>query len=255
MTGGAGEDMAWGIEQACMNAWPSPRQVLLDRWLVRLSGGSTRRTNSVNPLRGFPSYDVAPVIEDCARLYAGAGRRLVFRVPDLAPGMAESLERLGYAPRAETRTLVVDLGGFEARPDPGVDLTPEPGRDWLTARARWNGADAEADAVYRTMTGLIALPKVFAALRIDGAIASLAYGALDRGLLVVESVATAEALRSRGYGKRTVARLMSWAKAGGATRACLQVVADNHPAGALYAALGFDTELYRYHYRVDGRVG
>ena len=31
---------------------------------------------------------------------------------------------------------------------------------------------------------------------------------------------------------------------------CLQVVADNTPAVALYESMGFDREVYRYHYRV-----
>ena len=34
-----------------------------------------------------------------------------------------------------------------------------------------------------------------------------------------------------------------------ATGACLQVLADNLPALALYRRFGFTTELSRYHYR------
>ena len=183
------------------------------------------------------------------------GRRLIFRVPAIAPGMAESLARLGYAPQAETLTLVADLAAVEASRDPDVVLTSEPGPDWLDTRANWAGATAEADAAYRTMAGLIALPKAFAAVRADGVIASLARGTVDRGFLVVDSVATMETMRGRCLARRTVGRLMGWAKASGATGACVQVVADNHPARALYASLGFDRELYRYHYCVDESIG
>ena len=42
---------------------------------------------------------------------------------------------------------------------------------------------------------------------------------------------------------------MAWGRARGAAQACLQVVDDNRPARALYAGLGFDRELARYHYR------
>ncbi|WP_246757367.1 hypothetical protein [Methylobacterium sp. OT2] len=41
----------------------------------------------------------------------------------------------------------------------------------------------------------------------------------------------------------------------GARAACLQVVAANTPARALYRALGFERELYRYHYRVGPEPG
>ena len=34
----------------------------------------------------------------------------------------------------------------------------------------------------------------------------------------------------------------------GIAQAALQVVADNHPAHAVYSQLGFNRELYRYHY-------
>ncbi len=249
-----GDDLSWRVEQACLNAYPSPRQVLLDGWLLRLSGGPIRRTKSVNPLRGARA-DLAAVAEDCARVYAAAGLPLLFRVPAIADGMGAALDRLGFAARGETCTLLADLASAEAAPDPAVELRPDPDEGWLAARAAVAGDDAAADAIYRRMVGVIALPKAFAALRVDGTVAALAYGALDRGLLVIESVATAERFRQRGFGTRTVGRLMGWARAQGARGACLQVTADNRPARALYAGLGFGRELYRYHYRGTGAAG
>lgn len=243
----AAEDLAWTVEQACANAWPSPRQVLLGPWLLRLSGGPTRRTNSVNPLRGAPAYDVGPTLEACTAVYAAAGRPLIFRVPSIAPGMAASLDRIGYAPVDETCTLFAELGPVDARTC-DVELADEPDEAWLACHARLGGTDAAGDEVYRRMTGLIALPKAFAALRVDGTVASMAYGVVDRGLLVINSVATAPDMRGRGNAKRVVGQLMSWAQARGAAGACLQVVAANRPARALYASLGFGAELYRYHY-------
>lgn len=56
----------------------------------------------------------------------------------------------------------------------------------------------------------ILLPRAYAARHLDGRIVAIAYGALDRDLLVV---------------------------------------ADKAPARALYRALGFGRELYRYPYR------
>ena len=50
----------------------------------------------------------------------------------------------------------------------------------------------------------------------------------------------------------TVIALVSWAAERGATRAYLEVTADNEPAVALYASLGF-TEHYRYAYRTPHR--
>ncbi len=241
------EDLLWTVEQACANAWPSPRQILLDCWLLRLSGGPTRRTNSVNPLRA-PRHDLTSMIDRCAEVYAAAGQPLIVRAPSIAVGLADSLDRIGFVPRLETRTLLADLSSLGPVPEGQVELTDRAGDDWIAFRAHHARVGASGDAVYRAMLECIALPRCFAALRVDGEIVSAAYGVLDRGLLVVESVRTADGAQGRGYAKRVVGRLMRWAAMRGADKACLQVQADNGPARALYASLGFGTDLYGYHY-------
>ncbi len=233
-----------------MNAWPSPRQVLLDGWLLRLAGGPTRRTNSINPLRSL-RYDPGEVMGDCARVYATAGQPLLFRVPTMATGMGQALESLAFfAVEGETITLFdEDVGSATMGFDASVEVSERPTEDWHEFRSALNGSNIAADRIFREMTGCIALPKAFSAVRHEGAVASIAYGAIDRRLLVIESVATAEALRQRGFARRTIAGLMRWAAAQGAEAACLQVVAANTSARILYDKLGFKTELYRYHYR------
>ena len=78
----ANDDIAWRVEEACQNAWPSPRQVLLCGWLLRASGGATRRTNSVNPLRGGPR-DPGGIIATAEGIYRGLGQPSRFRVPSI----------------------------------------------------------------------------------------------------------------------------------------------------------------------------
>ena len=240
-------DIAWTAEVACLNAWPSPRQVLLGDHLLRASGGPTKRTNSVSPLR--PSTrDPLPVIETAEALYAGIGRPALFRVSNLAPGMADPLQRRGYTAFGASLTLWADLAGFADSTDAGVRFFDDPDTAWLTARSALNRADAETDRVYRTMADCIALPKTFAAVIVEGAIGSMAYSAVDGGLAVIESVGTLAPMRGRGLGRRVVAALMGWGRARGATGVCLQVRADNAAAVALYRSLGFTTELSRYVY-------
>jgi ribosomal protein S18 acetylase RimI-like enzyme len=97
----------------------------------------------------------------------------------------------------------------------------------------------------------VALPVAFAAARNgEGQIVSVAYGAVHDRLVSLQWVATDPALRRKGFSRATLSSLLCWAKAKGATGACLQVVAANTPAVNLYEAMGFNQELYRYHYRV-----
>ncbi|GEO98080.1 hypothetical protein GCM10007887_17350 [Methylobacterium haplocladii] len=187
-------------------------------------------------------------IERCETLYAGIGRPAMFRVPSLVPTMAEALERRGYAAFGQSLTLMADLTGPAGGPDPAVVFLDDPNQAWLAARSALTRADAETDRVYRTMTGCIVLPKTFAAVIVDGAVAAMAYGAIDGRLAVIESVGTLAPMRGRGLGRRVVGALMGWARIQGAFGVCLQVQADNTGAVMLYRALGFTRELSRYVY-------
>lgn len=243
--------LAWTVEEACLNAWPSPRQVLIGGYLLRASGGTARRANSVNPLRGART-DPEAVIAAGEATYAALGRSALFRVPEIAPDLDAPLARRGYAAFGRSLTLFADRPGQAGGTDPAVLLTPSPDAEWLGARAALNRADAAASGVYEEMIGTILLPKAFAAIRLDGAVAAMAYGVLDRSLVVIESVGTLEAMRGQGLARRVVAALMRWGFAHGARAACLQVVADNDAARRLYAGLGFDRQLFVYHYRRRG---
>ena len=236
-----------------MNAWPSARQLVVDGYLLRAAGGPSRRVNSVNPLRGSGAPD--PAVAACEAVYAGLGRRAIFRVPGLAPQMDPVLDRRGYGVEAESCTLFRDLAGIAPDPDAGVALTDGPTEAWLAARDAVSGADPGAARAFRDAVALLALPRAFAVVSVAGGIGAIAFGVLDRSLVVLESVATPEALRGRGHARRAVSALMRWGRNRGAAGACLQVQADNASGRALYAGLGFALELYRYHYRVRSGQG
>jgi ribosomal protein S18 acetylase RimI-like enzyme len=71
---------------------------------------------------------------------------------------------------------------------------------------------------------------------------------VENGLAGIYDVVVARDLRGRGLGRWLTAQLLQSARASGATVAYLQVDADNAPARALYARLGF-VDRYAYWYR------
>ncbi len=241
-------DLAWRVEQACINAWPAPRQLVQGDWLVRISGGPTRRTNSVNPLRA-ERHDPRQIVQVAQALYGAKGQDTLFRLPSFVRGADGVLEEMGYAFEGETCTLFADLSRVEPAWDGGVELTTKPTGEWLKAKARMSPLQENEHWIYEAMLGAIVAPRAFAATRVGGDIAAVAYGVVIDGLLVVESVVTDAAHRQRGLGRRTVGKLIDWACGQAAVGAALQVVADNAPAHMLYRSLGFGRELYRYHYR------
>jgi len=246
-------DLAWQVEEACLNAWPSPRQILLDGYLLRAAGGVSKRQNSVNPMRrsGAPE----PAITAACAFYARLGQRPIFRIPAIAAQMEPLLARADYTVVDETCTLFRPLDDLTTEPDPSVRVSGAPGAEWLALRDAINRADAAAGQIFRDTVAALMLPRAFAAAEAENGLGAIAFGVLDRGLLVIESVATPEPLRGRGHARRAVGALLRWSRGQGARAACLQVVAANRPARALYSGLGFERELYRYHYRVGPEPG
>ena len=241
----ADDELGWRVEEACLNAWPSPRHVLLDGYLLRAAGGASKRINSVNPLRGAGEPEAA--IAACESVYDGLGRRAIFRIPDIAAGMRPGLERRGYRAIGETRTLFRPLGAGDETIPPGIRIEPTPWPEWLAVRDAVSGHDPEVARTFRIVTDAIVLPRAYLATPGPGAIA---FGVRVGDLLVIESVAVPTDLRNRGLGGAVVAALMAWGASHGARGVCLQVEVGNTPAEVLYRRLGFTRELYRYHYRV-----
>jgi ribosomal protein S18 acetylase RimI-like enzyme len=242
------DELNWRVEEACLNAWPSPRQVVHGDWLIRISGGPTRRTNSVKPLRA-PRHDPREVLETARALFGAQGQDTVFRMPSMVAGADRFLEEAGFSFEGETCTLFADLEILDPAWDHGVELTTKPTGDWLRAKARLTPLQENEHWIYEAMLGAIVAPRAFASSQIEGQTASVAYGVVHDGVLVIESVATDERFRQQGLARRTVGKLMAWARGQAAVGAALQVVADNGPAMRLYRSLGFGRELYRYHYR------
>lgn len=242
--------LAWRVEEACQSAWPALRQLRLDGWVLRFAGGVlSRRVNSANPLGGDTAIRDS-LIGCCEALYRRQGQPAIFRLPSLiAPDIDRRLADRGYTSEGETSVLYAESGAVAATPDPAVRLAQRPSRQWFAAMTALQRHTPEQALAYRRIVRSVMVPAAFAALAIDGEVVALAYGTLLDRLFCYESVVTASHRQGRGYAGRVVRSLAAWAKARGAAGVCLEVVADNRPALALYRRVGIAAELYRYRYR------
>lgn len=243
-----GDELDWRVERACREAWPAASEQVVDGWLLRRSGGRIQRANSVNPLPGVRAEPQA-ALAAAEAFYAGHGQPSLFRVPGIADDMEAVLDRHGYGSEDRTIHLFADSEVLKGEMDPQVAVMPAPSRAWLGARVRMSGYDEAERRIFLDMIQRIVGDRAFVALEREGTVVAIAYGVIRDGLLVLEAVETDGNFRQQGLGRRTVGSLIGWALWAGAEAACLQVVADNTPARALYASLGFRRELYGYHYR------
>jgi GNAT superfamily N-acetyltransferase len=245
-------ELAWRVEETCLNAWPALREVLLDGWLLRFSNGLTRRANSANPLRPVAQAD----IRGCEALYRRLRLPTIFRVLTVIdPAVDERLASAGYTREGESCVLYGAIDEIERTRDLDVELLSGATPQWFAAMAALQQHTQEQAATYRGIVGQVAIPTAFAALSAQGEVVALAYGAIHGGLLCYESVVTDDRRRRQGHGRHIITALAAWAKAEGARGACLEVEAGNMPARALYNAIGLKQELYRYHYRREPHRG
>ncbi len=216
-------------------------------WRIKIGGGVSRRSNSANPATPGAALDDSQ-LEAVVAAYAEVGLPAYVRLPSLLHHNVDGfLAERGFAREGSTLTLTASLDGADAVSD--VELTAEPTPQWLQASNAINQRPPAEARAFEAILGRLQASAAFAAVRREDRLVAVSYGVRHGRWLCLEAVAADPAWRGRGLAGKTVAALMAWGAGQGAFQAALQVSEDNAPARALYARLGFDRELYRYHYR------
>ena len=237
------------LEERAFNAWPAQQNVFYRGWLFRMSGGYTKRANSVNAL--VPGAPFDGVHEAAATLYARHGLPTVFRLSPLAPPEADKeLADAGYQHFDPSVVLHRPLTGL-AKPDGSTTVLPSASDAWLDGFAAANGVAMHHRGLHRNVVQAIAHPTAFAVQHAQGQAVGFGLAVLERGAVGLYDLAVAPQHRGLGRGQALVEALLHWAAEAGATSAYLQVRAQNTPALRLYEGMGFRA-AYGYHYRVPG---
>jgi N-acetylglutamate synthase len=236
------------FEERAFNAWPARQTLLCNGWLLRLSGGFTKRANSVNAAE--PGALFGGIRAAAEAFYGRHGLPAVFRLSPLAPPEADQeLAAAGYEFFDPTQVACASLEG--AQPSPLVDIGSLPSSDWLDGFARAHAVDPRQREVHDAMVRALALPSAFATLRERGTAVGFGLAVLERGAVGCFDIVVDPARRRRGHARTLTRALLQWGREEGAQVAYLQVREQNEAARRLYAGLGFE-DFYRYHYRVPG---
>ncbi len=239
-------DAVRAIERAAARAWPAGRIVEVDGWQVRLSGGGSRRANSVLPL-DFGGSDLDRAIDVVEAHYRAQGTRSYFQVSSIsAPDTLDSqLERRGYAFEEPCLLLAKSLSPRPMPPE--VTVTDAISAAWLSVYGET--IDAARRATAPAILAAVPGRRAFLLAQRDGVPLSTALAVVSPdGIGLVECVATRSAARRAGGAQIVMDALESWSATEGAHTVALQVIASNTPARRLYEARGF-VEVGRYHYR------
>jgi N-acetylglutamate synthase len=235
------------IEEAALNAWPAPRQMLLDGWLLRFTGGHSKRVNSVTPL--YPgTLTNAEKIATCESIYASQGQPCLFRICETQANadLVQALQKAGYAPFDPTCVLGRPLS-IGATYHSDMTILEMPNDEWFRMRAQVTKVTAADQRAHESIINSIVPEKILVGLLVNGQPVACGMGVVEGELLGFFSIYTASRWRRKGFAGMVMSAISDWGMARAATYGYLQVEGDNHPALALYEKLGFET-CYRYIY-------
>ena len=220
------------LEHAAALAWPGVEHEWLGGWLLRFGHGSTRRANSAVPLDVPTGGGVSALID----WYATRGPAPLVAAPDrllrVPPGVPTDAENL------------VMTGDVTTQRRSAVSIAGRPDDEWLRLYRR----EVPVDVLTAVIDGEVAFATAAGAAVGRAAVTSAPDGTCWVGLSAVH---VAEGARRRGLARGLCEALLAWAAERGATRAYVQVLADNTAATRLYESMGFSVH-HRSRY-VDAR--
>jgi GNAT superfamily N-acetyltransferase len=221
------------LEHAAALAWPGVEHEWCDGWLLRFGHGVTRRANSAVPLLVSAGGALTALIDwyaarGVAPLMAAPDR--LFRVPPDVPIDAETVIMTGD---------VADHDSGDA-----VAIASAPDDEWLRVYER----DVPVDVLTAVVDGEVAFAATAGAAVGRAAVTTAPDGTRWVGLSAVHVLKDS---RRRGLARDLCSALLSWGGGQGATRAYVQVLADNSAAMTMYESMGFAVH-HRSRY-VDAR--
>ena len=235
------------LEEMNFNAWPALKTVHYDGWLLRCTGGASRRPNSVNCIA--PStIALGEKIDTATAFYARWQQRLVFRLTPLADdGLDRILDQRGHAIEEPT---FVQVSNIDPKPVPAdVQVFTAVSDAWIAAALEIRGLTQDEAAIFAMQHRTVGVDSAWVLIKVNERPAAVGVAALERWWAGLHGIYVAKGVRRRGLARKVSEALLGFGYAHGARRAWLQVAGANAPALALYHSLGF-RNAYSYHHRV-----
>jgi len=223
------------LDQICNATWPAVESLEVDGWLFRASSGVTNRANSVLPLlsalESRTNTDFINKLASAREFYVARNLPTIFQIA--LPVWQELAAQLISAGAVETirgNTMVADLNNLPVNLPTGFEIQES---DHVTQE--WLAVNPTAG-----------LEKIIAGCKAT-------YLSISQGKKIVATVRTAittdwssltrvyvdNKYRGLGLGKAIVSAAIIESVKAGATKAVLQVEANNSIAIGIYESLGF----------------
>ncbi len=239
------------IEYAGFRSWPAIEETVNGGVVLRYSQGHTKRANSATViLQQKGNY--AALVSRCESYFEEKGLPCIFRLPSFCNNqkLDRYLERSNYKSMDRSLILSRSLTGTSFEP---ANLVVKDCHEWMAAYCRINGTDINQHYAHMEILQRIKAKLVMVVLLDNDEEVACGIGVISNGYFGVFYVVTKQTTRKMGHGTKLMNGMLNWAMLNGATKAYLQVVANNHPAINLYKKFGYQ-HCYEYWYRISNKV-
>jgi len=240
------------LEEMVVDAWPAPESEELDGWLLRRSGGPSRRGNSVATLSAGDELTLEQRIAKAETWYGLHAQAAVFQVgPCAAPKeLEQALIAAGYRKQAETALATAAPAQVAASTQRflATRVDEKPSEAWLqiaVGQSRFAGTET----VFRGfLQRLGSRARFFTAYDEQGVPAAACMGIASEDRLGIYAMITLPTARGKGAARSLLHTLAEGALREQMRELYLLVECENLVARSLYARCGFQ-DVYKYHYR------
>jgi ribosomal protein S18 acetylase RimI-like enzyme len=244
------------FEETVVDAWPATDCEELDGWLLRASGGPSRRGNSVAPLENGSAFALDERIAQVERWYAARGYPAMFQIgPGCMPGELDAILQLrGYSKEAESIAATAAPSELLQRlPGSDAQVTRQASEAWWSVVREASRFSTSRDVLAGFLARLGSRCRYVTHFAADGRASAACVGVSSEQRLGVYAMITLPLARRTGAASALLRALAHSALEAHMEEMYLLVEADNEPARALYERAGF-RDLYRYHYRTQASL-
>lgn len=224
------------LDQICNLTWPATENLENSGWLMRAAGGVTNRANSILPLvaslEAGSLTDFAEKLSTAEEFYQKRKLPTIFQIAlPTWQVLFEELRSIGAVETLRGNTMVSDLTSSNEIAPIGFEIVQSNqfSNEWLELQP--------APGIEKILSGCAAT--YLTIIKNSQAIASCRI-ALANGWSSLTRVYVHQDFRGQGLGKAIVAAALKVSFELGATKALLQVEADNAIAIGVYESLGFN---------------
>lgn len=242
------------LEELAHNAWPTATTQMVDGWLCRYAGSTSRRLNSVLPLLTYGQQSLPERVGAVEQFYHSRQRPPRFQIsPAVQPPELDTfLEQRGYSFKGTVLVQTASITEVQhaTTPPPAGTLTianqysPAWFETYLAAEAGRKKTAADRQAIFMRIVPVTA----YVTWEVEGTAAAIGLGVLERGWVGAFCMSTLPEYRRRGAAAAILKTLADWGAGQGAQNMYLQVFEGNAAALSVYARAGFHT-LYPCHFR------